>query len=63
MAIVVKLGKEEKNHLKRVFSLYGAKTKCSEETGVNRKTLNDLLERGQATEPVVQKIREYAASL
>lgn len=49
----------EKQMLRKRLQGYGAKKDCSTKTGIHRSTITRVLKTGEATTPVISKLRLF----
>lgn len=49
----------EKRNLKQKLAQYGAIKECAEQTGIHRTTIARILKTGEATQAVIEKMRDY----
>ncbi len=61
--ITEKFSITERTQLRAVLEGYGAIKDCAEKTGIHRCTISRVLKTGEATAPVIGKLRIYLQAI
>lgn len=61
--ITEKFSITERTQLRAVLEGYGAIKDCAEKTGIHRCTISRVLKTGEATTPVISKLRIYLQAI